>query len=344
MEILIANNYFIYDNSHTDQFHIAIYYITDNKCKIKIRRLDDIGWGQDLKIQIDNEKISLGSSEENFKMLEFYTNTLLIRSEYLEQIIPKVIIQTSNYKMNESIYHYNSIMSFIELNPEYSYKFFTDTECRTFIKNNHTDEILTKYDLLIHGNTKAQFFSYCYLYICGGCYFNCKIIDKVPLNKIIKKDDKLLISNDNKSIILSEKNNETIYKYIINYNNLPTNQITSLIKKDNHIYLLSEQNKPLFKSEYNNYKSNDRSDKYLYDEYGYAHIGLQINNLYKDFKFYFYPNDHNDTFNIIMLKDNIFIIKRTDIDSGWGQAIKLKVINTKTDIGNSYNNEKVFII
>jgi len=159
-----------------------------------------------------------------------------------------------------------------------------------------------------------------------------------------------MISDDNKSIILSEKNNETIYKNIINYGKESINQQKTFIKKDNHMYLFSDQNNPLFKKEYKNYKSTHKSDKYFYDEYGYSHIGSDINNLCKNFKFYFYPSEHNDTFDIIMLKDNIFIIKRTDTDSGWGQNIKIKAIDLKTDvehyidIGNSDNNEKVFII
>lgn len=139
---LIKNNYFITDNDFNDDFSIIIYYLADNKCKIIIRRLDDYCWGQDLKIKImtiddtEYEKISLGSCDENFKIIEFYTNILLYKIDYIDQLIPKVIVQTSNYDMNLNIYHYNSIMTFIDLNPEYEYKFFTDDECRQFIKNN----------------------------------------------------------------------------------------------------------------------------------------------------------------------------------------------------------------
>ena len=127
--ILIKNNYYVTDNSANDDFSIIIYYQTENRCKIIIRRLDDYSWGQDLKIKLmsiddtEYEKISVGSSDENFKIIEYYTDILLYKCEYTEQNIPKVIIQTSNYNMNLNIYHYNSIMSFIELNPEYEYRF-----------------------------------------------------------------------------------------------------------------------------------------------------------------------------------------------------------------------------
>ena len=49
---LISNDFFIVDNIFKDEFNIAIYFICNNKCKILIRRLDYIGWGQDLKIKL----------------------------------------------------------------------------------------------------------------------------------------------------------------------------------------------------------------------------------------------------------------------------------------------------
>lgn len=237
--ILIRNNYYITDNNFNDDFSIIIYYLEENKCKIIIRRLDDHQWGQDLKIKlmnidnIDYEKISLGSCDENFKIVEYYTNIILYKCNYTKQIIPKVIIQTSNYEMNLNIYHYNSITSFIELNPEYQYKFFTDNECRQFIKYNiskdifknekeninlYENDILKIYDLLIPGSLKCDFFKYCYLYINGGCYFHCKIILKKPLCKIIDSEDKIILCADEKSyyggVIMVEKKNEYIYNLL----------------------------------------------------------------------------------------------------------------------------------
>jgi hypothetical protein len=72
--------------------------------------------------------------------------------------------------------------------------------------------------------------------------------------------------------------------------------------------------------------------------------------LVKNYKFYFNHTDYNDTFNIIHLKNNIFIIKRIDTNTGWGQFISLKVVDLEKNIiyniniNNSEDNEKVFII
>jgi hypothetical protein len=215
--LLINNNYKVINNDYADDFHIAIYYVSDNKCTILIRRLDCISWEQNLKIRImdiDNRKyenISLGSSEDNIKKLDYYTKIKLYPTVYEDFKIPKIIIQTSNYNMNKSLQHYNAITSIIEMNPEYEYKFFNDNEARDFIINNFKENILydnidddvnnencTKsteqdnltekkyflhdiivaYDQLIPGSYRADLFRYCYLYINGGCYIDCKIIMK----------------------------------------------------------------------------------------------------------------------------------------------------------------------
>ena len=153
-DILIKNNYYIIENNFNEQFHIALYYLDENKCKAIIRRLDNNNWAQNLKIKIidfeydDFENISLGSSDESFKVLDIYTRIKLYKMDYnINQKIPKVIIQTSNYNSDVNIYHYNSIVSLIELNPEYEYQFFEDADCRKFIEDNFDDQNFNDDDL-----------------------------------------------------------------------------------------------------------------------------------------------------------------------------------------------------
>ena len=59
-DVFIKNNYEIIkenlDKSILYDFHIAIYFLNSNKCKIIIRRLDEeSGWNKNLKINIYNE-------------------------------------------------------------------------------------------------------------------------------------------------------------------------------------------------------------------------------------------------------------------------------------------------
>ena len=49
---IILNNYFIVNNFQID-FHIVIYYLSKNKCKIILRRLDkEEGWNNNILINI----------------------------------------------------------------------------------------------------------------------------------------------------------------------------------------------------------------------------------------------------------------------------------------------------
>ena len=194
---LIFNNYFIVNNFQID-FHIVIYYLTKNKCKIILRRLDkEEGWNNNILINIDNEIISVGSSIYNHKIVNINTKVdLFFKSNDYEQKIPKIIIQTFGSNNISHLLHINSILTFQELNPEYEYIFFNNLDCRNFIKNHFNEETLYYYDILVAGAFKADFFRYCFMYINGGCYFDCKQILKYPLSSVIKKDSELFLCQD----------------------------------------------------------------------------------------------------------------------------------------------------
>lgn len=224
-DIPIDNKYDII-NDTIDDFHIVVYYLDINKCKVIIRRLDnESGWGINLKIKIYdmnediNEILSLGSNEYNDKIININTNIKLYKHEYKNQKIPKTIIQTVSSKNIENINHYNSILTFIELNPEYKYVIYDDNESRKFIKDNFDERTLVAYDLLIPGAFKADFFRYCILYINGGCYFDCKQILRVPLRKIIDSDDEFILCRDMSigyfnAVMMSQKENSNLLKTI----------------------------------------------------------------------------------------------------------------------------------
>jgi mannosyltransferase OCH1-like enzyme len=194
---IISNNYFIVNNFQVD-FHNVIYYLSKNKCKIILRRLDkEEGWNNNILINIDNEIISVGSSIYNHKIVNINTKTdLFFKSNDYEQKIPKIIIQTFGSNNISHLLHINSILTFQELNPEYEYVFFNNSDCRNFIKNNFNEDTLYYYDILVAGAFKADFFRYCFIYINGGCYFDCKQILKCPLSSIIKNDSELFLCQD----------------------------------------------------------------------------------------------------------------------------------------------------
>jgi mannosyltransferase OCH1-like enzyme len=64
-------------------------------------------------------------------------------------------------------------------NPEFNYYLYDDDDCRTFIKDNFSEEILDTFDRIIPGAYKADFWRYCILYINGGIYMDIKFL---PIN------------------------------------------------------------------------------------------------------------------------------------------------------------------
>jgi mannosyltransferase OCH1-like enzyme len=217
-DFLIGNKYKIINNDNID-LHVVIYYLDKNMCKIILRRLDDEnGWNNDLKIIIyENnikEYISIGKSEINYKFLIKTTKLKLTKIDHnYTQEIPKIIFQTGSSKFFKNILHYNSIMSFIELNPEYTYYYFDDILARKFLNDNFSNEINYSYDLLVPGAFKADLLRYCFLHNNGGCYFDCKQILRVPIRDFLESNRNFLVCNDviedaflNAIIFSTEKN------------------------------------------------------------------------------------------------------------------------------------------
>lgn len=233
-EYIINNKYNVIQNDHIIDYknldlHIVCYYINDNKIKIIIRRLDDEGgWPDNLKIilyDIDKkfrkEYITIGDSTQNCKILIRDTKIRLhkIDNNY-EQNIPKIIFQTGLHTEFRNILHFNSVISFIELNPEYTYIYYDNINSRKFLREHFSDEINYSYDLLVAGAFKADLLRYCFLYHNGGCYFDCKQILRTPIRFFLESNKNLVLCNDVidnallNAIILSTKKNIIIEKTI----------------------------------------------------------------------------------------------------------------------------------
>jgi hypothetical protein len=145
-KISLINNYYEV-KKNIDEFidyHIVIYYLNINKIKIIIRRLDkEIGWSNDLKIILfdknkkNKELINIGNSDENYKYIIMDTkiDILFLNNDYYQDI-PKIIFQTGYNNNFKNILHFNSIITFIELNPEYEYIYYSDYDSRVFLRDN----------------------------------------------------------------------------------------------------------------------------------------------------------------------------------------------------------------
>ena len=346
-DILIKNNFTVNGNNNfNDTFHIVCYYISQHICKIIIRRTDqDEGWGQNLMIGIEDiennkyEEYSIGSSNSNIKILELYVKTRLFKTIYQEYNIPKVIIQTYDEAIYKNNIHYNNVLSLIELNPEYEYKFFDNNDCLNFISENFDKEIFYKYNSIITYKKKSELFRYCYLYLNGGCYINSNISLIYPIHKIINNDDSFAVSDENNNrIIMTHPKNELLYRLINNFNT--ENNKNNIIVNIEKTFLNKIINNKFF------IKNNIMIDNILIKENMIFKKSIKTNN----YIFQIFQSNKEDDFEISHLKNNIFYIKRINNNEGWSQDIILRIfndlenINLEINIGNSDKNKKIFII
>lgn len=382
---LIKNEYELIKNKN-DEFHHALYYLSDNKIEIIIRKLsNNDGWNYDLKIKIllNNEwkTISIGSCEDNFKILELYvSNKLIIKEHKNLNFIPKKIVQTNNI-ISKNLDHYNTVMSIIEKNPSYEYEFFDDIEMRNFIKNNfivnlldekeveNVSDVLKVFDLLKCGALKADLFRYCYLYIHGGIYLDSKISNIIELDDIINENDKYVICSDDakeslyNGILIIEKNNfkmlQLIKEIIINISQQkylkdihePTgnklyykyfkDEKKVLDKRRNYVFM---NNNVAFKCDYNNYYKNNYNDfraNYVKRDY-YYYYSFYIS----EYIFNFGNDIKKNIFSIFHLKDNIFVLKN-NANQGWDLNFKINVYNTINNeskvVSINKNNESEYV-
>ena len=241
-DIFILNHYEIIYHYNND-FHLIIYFLKNNKCKIIIRKMNQVsGWIHNLEIKIydkqDTKKfevINIGTSNQNVKILNYYLKDIKLHKKIPKKIkIPKIIFQTHKSNEINNVLAINSIYTFQELNPDYEYLFFDNIQCREFIKNNFNDEYLFYYDILFPGAFKADFFRYCFLYIKGGCYFDCKNILLKQLDDLISKNDELILTQDYhntgyyNAVMMSAPKNKLFIELI--------NTIKYKIKNFNNIY------------------------------------------------------------------------------------------------------------
>lgn len=103
-------------------------------------------------------------------------------------ILPKKHNNVQNYKIMQtastkemSKNRYYSIMTILNNGTEYPYIYFDNNDLFKFIKKYFTQIVIDSIRNLIPGAYISDLFRYCYLYIFGGIYFDCKKILFIPL-------------------------------------------------------------------------------------------------------------------------------------------------------------------
>lgn len=375
-DVPVANPFEIVNTVDPEEFHIILYFIAkgtsddSNKLKLIARQLDTLAWSQNLQIKLysldekEHEIITIGSSETD-TIVRIYDTKIKLESVNLlyEQKIPKKIVQTANTSTMD-ILMYNSVMSFLELNPEYEYELYDGDKRRKFIKNHFDNDILNTYDLLVPGSYKADLFRYCYIYIHGGCYFDFKFILRVPLRNWIGKNREIALCQGLESnryaagMILSVAKNTRIKTTIDECVSRIKNYYFGIQKKENCLWLTGPELlystckeilpmsivKQTGKDEYHIVKISDKCKiirlfnksyrsnyikTYGMDPYPVLwdkeEVIYQDRYLHKNIIFYVHPHKLPDKF-IFIPKNGFLYIRRIDKNEGWQQNLRIKMI------------------
>ena len=189
-----------YDTTR-DDFLCFVYWIDTHRILIRVIRMDDDGgWTQSLKLRLEDsgEILDIGPSPDH-NSLEVEKDIVTVvtprpfRKEE-EGKIPRLIMQTG-YLVRDNVRAMNTTHSFLFSNPGYRYVFFGNAECLAFMRQ-HFPENVEDYLRLRPGAFRADLFRYCFLYIYGGCYFDHKLICRMPIDDVLHDSDDLVLCGD----------------------------------------------------------------------------------------------------------------------------------------------------
>ncbi|KAH3719800.1 uncharacterized protein LOC127856355 [Dreissena polymorpha] len=133
----------------------------------------------DIKIII-NEDIDVQAY-----LLEPLTTDDFPTSGHVTPLIPHVIHQTWKNRMIPLVFHEN-VRSFIDNNPEFEYRFWTDESARSLIQHQHPD-LLDLFDNYVEPVRRADLLRYVVLYEFGGVYADLDTRCLRPLEQVISQ-------------------------------------------------------------------------------------------------------------------------------------------------------------
>jgi len=157
-----------------DTFSVTL--IDDNNIEVRRTDVKVGGWGETLIIDVEHE---------NGGVIETLP----------EQKIPRVIYQTfETYEVPKGMYE--SINSWLNINPEYEHYFFNEEDRVDFIEKNFDSRVLNAYLKLIPGAFRADLWRCCILYIKGGVYIDSDMICLKNLSELISDIDTFITCRD----------------------------------------------------------------------------------------------------------------------------------------------------
>lgn len=177
-----------------EDFICLVYFLTTQRIRIKIRRLDKIisGWNQTLQVVIaDSETIHVGPNPTNLFEQEYELQITVSPFVPIQSPIPKVIVQTGHSWDESNV----TVQSFFDYNPHYKYLFYSDEDCLQLFQQHYPDNV-KDYLSIVPSAYKADLFRYAFLLKYGGCYFDYKLICRMPIDHFLTDHQEIILCAD----------------------------------------------------------------------------------------------------------------------------------------------------
>lgn len=118
--------------------------------------------------------------------------TTIPQAEY----IPTVIHQTYYSKTDLPMPLQENISHIQQLNPDWEYRLYDDTDIEAIIQQHYGQDILDIYRLIdpAYGAARADLFRYLLIYAEGGVYLDMKSTTTRSLNEVLLPDDRYILS------------------------------------------------------------------------------------------------------------------------------------------------------
>jgi hypothetical protein len=142
--------------------------------------------GKPYSVMIDIERSPEDGSAglvTKFSHVIHFNNDTLVAKKYANDRSHHIIQTSSSTAMTKNKLY--SVMTVLNMSPEFPYVFFDDNDIFTFVRNNYTDIVVDSIENLTPGAYISDVFRYCYLYLNGGIYLDCKKILYIPMSSYI---------------------------------------------------------------------------------------------------------------------------------------------------------------
>jgi len=109
--------------------------------------------------------------------------------------IPRQIFQTWKTKAIPARME-KAMQTIRSLNPDWKYRLFDDRECRQYLTQHFSPNVVRAFDTVIPGAFKADIWRYAVLWREGGVYLDADFEEYIPLSDILLPEDQLVSVKD----------------------------------------------------------------------------------------------------------------------------------------------------